>query len=53
MLFKDYIGKMETCTKCGNIKKIVAQYTRDLEENSSGPSFLLFQNCAAIKLKSP
>jgi len=53
MLFKDYIGKMATCNKYGSIRKIVAQYTRNMEDNPPGPSFLLCKDCAVIKIRRP
>lgn len=50
---RDYMGKMETCHKCGSVKKIVAQYTRNLDEYPPGHSYLLCKDCAVIKIKKP
>ena len=53
MLFRDYVGKLATCTKCGSVTKIVAQYTRNMEDYPPGPSYLLCKDCAVIKVKKP
>jgi hypothetical protein len=48
MLFRDYIGKLAICSKCGSVKKIVAQYTRNIDDYPPGPSYLL---CKDFKTK--
>jgi hypothetical protein len=51
MLFRDYTGKLVICSKCGSLKKIVAQYTRNIDDYPPGPSYLLCKDCAIIKIR--
>lgn len=51
MLMRDYIGKIATCHKCGSVRKIAAQYTRNIDEYPPGPSYLLCKDYAVIKIR--